>query len=135
MRWGKLFGMLVAVLSSWIGTLAFAQKAGPQVTTDTGVVEGKMEDGITTFLGIPYAAPPVGDLRWKPPAPAERWTDVRKATEFSAHCMQGLVYEDMVFPDHGNSEDCLTLNVWSPAHAINLPVMVWIHGGGFVAGA
>ena len=70
---------------------------------------------VHAFLGIPYAAPPVGDLRWKPPAPAAKWTGVRKATEFGAHCMQGKVYGDMNFRDAGGSEDCLTLNVWVPA--------------------
>ena len=132
---GKVQGMFVAVLLSWIGTLAFGQMPGPQITTDNGVVEGKTEDGINTFLGIPYAAPPVGDLRWKPPAPAAKWTGVRKTIDFSAHCMQGPVYGDMVFPDRGNSEDCLTLNVWAATNAKSLPVMVWIFGGGFVAGA
>jgi para-nitrobenzyl esterase len=111
-----------------------AEPGAPQIRTDTGVVEGKTEDGISAFLGIPYAAPPVGDLRWKPPAPAAAWTGVRKATEFGSRCMQGNVYGDMVFRDPGPSEDCLTLNVWAPADAKNLPVMVWIYGGGFVAG-
>ncbi len=107
-----------------------------QVKVDSGTVEGKQEGTIRTFLGIPYAAPPVGDLRWKAPAPAAKWTGVRPAKEFGAHCMQGNVYGDMTFPDPGNSEDCLTLNVWSPAKKADakLPVMVWIYGGGFVAG-
>jgi para-nitrobenzyl esterase len=125
----------IAMLSILIGTLAFGQAGGPQVATANGVVEGQTQDGINTFLGIPYAAPPVGELRWKPPAPATKWTEVRKTTEFGAHCMQGRVYGDMIFPDPGGSEDCLTLNVWAPANAKQLPVMVWIYGGGFVAGA
>jgi len=132
---GKLLGGFITVLSISIGSLALGQAAGPQVTTADGVVEGKTEFGINTFLGIPYAAPPVGELRWKPPTPATKWTGVRKATEFGAHCMQGPVYSDMVFPDPGGSEDCLTLNVWAPANAKQLPVMVWIYGGGFVAGS
>ena len=91
---------------------------------------------VHAFLGIPYAAPPLGDLRWKPPAPAAKWAGVRKATEFGAHCMQGKVFGDMNFRDAGGSEDCLTLNVWVPAKpsAQKLPVMVWIYGGGFAAG-
>src|SRR5215467_3963353 len=105
---------------------------GPDVVrTDTGFIRGS--HGV--WKGIPYAAPPVGELRWKPPTPATKWTGVRKATEFGAHCMQGPVYSDMVFPDPGGSEDCLTLNVWAPANAKQLPVMVWIYGGGFVAGS
>ena len=78
----------------------------------------------------------MGELRWKPPVPAAKWTGVRKATEFGSHCMQGKVYGDMNFRDPGGSEDCLTLNVWVPAKACGakLPVMVWIYGGGFAAG-
>lgn len=106
----------------------------PQVKIDTGMVEGKRKGTVRAFLGIPYAAPPVGELRWKPPAAAEKWDGVRKATKFGSHCMQGNVYGDMVFRDPGPSEDCLTLNVWAPIDAEKLPVMVWIYGGGFVAG-
>ena len=108
----------------------------PQVKTASGVVEGKDDGAVRAFLGIPYAAPPVGDLRWKPPVAAAKWDGVRKATEFGSHCMQGKVYGDMNFRDAGGSEDCLTLNVWVPAKSsgTKLPVMVWIYGGGFVAG-
>lgn len=114
----------------------FAASSAPQVKTASGMVEGKDDGAVNAFLGIPYAAPPVGDLRWKPPAAAAPWTGVRKATEFGAHCMQGKVFGDMNFRDSGGSEDCLTLNVWVPAKpsAAKLPVMVWIYGGGFVAG-
>ncbi len=114
-----------------------AADSGPQVKTNSGVVLGKADGPVNKFLGIPYAAPPVGDLRWKPPAPAAAWTGVKKATEFGSHCLQGNVYGDMVFRDPGGSEDCLTLNVWVPAKAATakLPVMVWIYGGGFVCGS
>ena len=114
-----------------------AASSGPQVKTVSGVVEGKEDGAVHEFLGIPYAAPPVGDLRWKPPVPAAKWTGVRKATEFGSHCMQGKVYGDMNFRDPGGSEDCLTLNVWKPAKpaSAKLPVMVWIYGGGFAAGS
>jgi para-nitrobenzyl esterase len=114
----------------------FGAPTAPQVKTASGTVEGKEDGAVKKFLGIPYGAPPVGDLRWKPPVPAAKWTDVRKATDFGSHCMQGKVYGDMEFRDPGGSEDCLTLNVWVPAKhtGTKLPVMVWIYGGGFAAG-
>jgi para-nitrobenzyl esterase len=106
--------------------------------TDTGKVQGKMSaDGqARDFLGIPFAAPPVGPLRWKPPQPAAKWHGVRQATSFGSRCMQQTHYDDMVFRDPGENEDCLTLNVWAPAQKskTKLPVMVWIFGGGFTAG-
>lgn len=107
-----------------------------QVKTSSGVVEGKDVDGVHAFLGIPYAAPPIGELRWKPPAPPAKWSGVRQATEFGPHCMQGKIYGDMNFRDPGGSEDCLSLNVWVPENdsGAKLPVMVWIYGGGFAAG-
>jgi para-nitrobenzyl esterase len=115
----------------------FATSSSPQVKTLSGVVEGKNDGPVQAFLGIPYAQPPVGDLRWKPPAPAASWKGIRKATEFGAHCLQGNVFGDMTFRDAGGSEDCLTLNVWVPAKpsSAKLPVLVWIYGGGFVAGS
>ena len=126
--------MVVCVLLAAASPLFAA--AAPQVKTTSGMVEGKDEGAVHAFLGIPYAAPPVGDLRWKPPAAVAKWTGVRKATDFGPHCMQGNVYGDMKFRDSGGSEDCLSLNVWVPAETsrAKLPVMVWIYGGGFVAG-
>jgi para-nitrobenzyl esterase len=125
-----VWAMLAVPLAS------FGASSALQVKTSSGVVEGKEDGTVQAFLGIPYAAPPVGDLRWKPPGPAANWTGVRKATEFGAHCMQGKVFGDMNFRDAGGSEDCLSLNVWVPAKpsGAKLPVMIWIYGGGFVAG-
>src|ERR1700733_4565931 len=126
-------GLLITIAA--VAPLLVAASA-PRVKTGGGVVEGKTEGPVNVFLGILYAAPPVGDLRWKPPLPAAKWTGIRTATEFGSHCMQGKVYGDMKFRDPGGSEDCLSLNVWVPAKpaAAKLPVMVWIYGGGFAAG-
>jgi para-nitrobenzyl esterase len=119
--------------------LAINGMAANRVKIDTGSLEGSMNESthVRSFLGIPYAAAPVGTLRWKEPQPAAKWRGVRKALEFGSRCMQGNVFGDMVFRDPGVSEDCLYLNVWTPAAsaAAKLPVMVWIYGGGFVGGA
>ena len=87
------------------------------VKTEQGKVQGKtINDGkVKAFLGLPYAAAPVGDMRWKAPEPPAKWKDVRDATKFGAHCAQGPVFADMIFQDAGQSEDCLFLNVYTPA--------------------
>src|ERR1035437_4623624 len=110
------------------------------VKTEQGKVHGKtINDGkVRAFLGLPYAAPPVGELRWKAPQPPIKWKGERDATKFGTHCAQGRVFEDMIFQDAGPSEDCLFLNVYTPADAKDkskLPVMFWIHGGGYSGGA
>ena len=105
----------------------------------SGVVEGTLsEDGtVLAFKGIPYAAPPVGDLRWKPPHPIVPWKGVRPAKSFAPRAMQKHKWDDMFFFDDGPSEDCLYLNVWAPndLDTNKLPVMFWIHGGGFLVGS
>lgn len=107
-----------------------------QAKTANGIVEGTLEQsGIRSFKGIPYAAPPVGDLRWKEPQPVKNWNGIRKADHFGPKAMQAPIFSDMVFRSDGTSEDCLYLNVWAPKKGKQLlPVLVYFYGGGFVAG-
>ena len=110
------------------------------VKTEQGKVHGKtINDGkVIAFLGLPYAAPPVSDRRWKGPGPPAKWKGERDASKFGAHCAQNRVFEDMIFEDGQDSEDCLFLNVYAPADVTDkskLPVMFWMHGGGFAGGA
>ena len=112
-------------------TATAALSPGTSVTVTGGQIQGAVSeydpDGMA-FKGIPFAAPPVGDLRWRPPEPVVAWDGVRHATAPGPVCMQGGNQEQ--------SEDCLFLNVWAPRESTEpLPVMVWVHGGGFVVGA
>jgi len=124
------------------GIAAVSQSRAPVVKIDSGELQGAVADGVVSFKGIPFAAPPVGELRWRPPQPVAKWTDVRQATDFGADCMQGRFGPPPAAapgapPPRIPSEDCLYLNVWRPEDpgARNLPVMVWIYGGGFTGGS
>jgi len=126
-----LSAAITALLASNVATAQPVKTAGGTVK-GTATTDGR----IRIFKGIPYAAPPVGENRWREPKPAPPWQGVRDATEFGAQCVQGHMFDDINFSRPG-SEDCLNLNIWTPASAAadRLPVMVWIHGGGFQVGA
>jgi para-nitrobenzyl esterase len=130
--------LVLVVFIMGLSTIVYADSL--TVKTEQGKVHGKtINDGkVKAFLGLPYAAAPVGDLRWKETQPPVKWKGIRDAASFGARCIQGSVFEDMVFRDGGASEDCLFLNVYAPAEAktkSKLPVMFWIHGGGYEGGA
>jgi para-nitrobenzyl esterase len=110
--------------------------SSPLITTANGVIEGINDSGVDIFKGIPYAQPPVGSLRWKPPQPVKNWSGIRKAKQFGPGCLQLPIFGDMKFRFPKKSEDCLYLNIWTPANRgnIKLPVLVYFFGGGFLAG-
>lgn len=132
-----LAGLLFAAFAP-VSVMSAQSTAAPRATTAQGTVQGlALASGVRSFRGIPYAAPPVRDLRWKPPQAAARWQGVRLADRFGYQCLQARVFGDMMFRNAGGSEDCLYLNVWAPANAApgaKLPVLFYIYGGGWVAG-
>ncbi|WP_114637188.1 carboxylesterase family protein [Polynucleobacter necessarius] len=123
---------VIALILSYIAINAFAVER-PTAKVDTGSLQGTVEYNMNVFKGIPYAAPPVGNLRWRPPQQALPWSGVRDASKFGESCPQQFIKNISTGLGLPGSEDCLKLNVYAPTKpGKNLPVMVWIHGGGLV---
>lgn len=144
----RLFVSIAAAACMIVPPSAFAQqdktmpsqsdnKSGPIVKAPAGAVEGQMQGDLRVFKGIPYALPPVGSLRWRPPSPMPRWAGVRKATEFGPICFQPVSPTPTIYSwtPAPMSEDCLTLNIWAPTGARKAPVFFWIHGGALTTGS
>ena len=137
--WAPFASLYLAFAAAAAGPALGADESRPQVHVRAGILQGVTDagSGVSSYKGIPYARPPMGDLRWRAPVPAPAWEGVRDASAFGAACLQpppqpgGLYFDGTVTL----SEDCLTLNVWSPKGARHLPVMVWIHGGALVGGS
>lgn len=127
----RVLQAIAAALTLCLAPSASAREA-PLVAAPAGQVRGAAAEGVRVFRGIPYARPPVGELRWRPPASLPAWNGVREATDFGAACPQPA----SPFANHAAlSEDCLFLNVWAPEEARKAPVIVWIHGGSLISGA
>jgi para-nitrobenzyl esterase len=132
--------MLLSALLCMLTTIESAQTAASQireVKVAGGEVKGSVSDGVASFKGIPFAAPPVAEFRWKAPQPVKPWSGVLKAHSFAPACMQTIdTLRFALYPTEKVSEDCLYLNVWTAAKNENerRPVMIWVHGGGFTRG-
>ena len=130
----KILLMIAAIAA--LPMAAFAAPFAAEVKTESGALAGATSDGVLSFKGVPFAAPPVGPLRWRAPQPAPAWTGVRPASQYGHDCMQQPFPSDAAPLGTEPAEDCLVVNVWRPAQSTGrkLPVMVWIYGGGFVNG-
>ena len=133
MKFAIKVGLLA--MASLATTLARAQNT--PVRLDSGMIQGSTQGTVESFKGVPFAAPPVGDLRWRAPQPVKPWTVTRKASEYASDCMQVPFPSDAAPLGTAPAEDCLYVNVWRPAGTpanARLPIMFWIYGGGFVNG-
>ena len=133
----KTFRAIAFVVSALVSVPGLMAHTPKPVRTQTGLVQGVTENGLAVYKGIPFAAPPLGDLRWRAPQPPTAWTGVRNADKFAPACMQvPIVNAELGMDAVTTNEDCLYLNVWTPAKTPNerLAVMVWIYGGGFTIG-
>src|SRR5437667_3575513 len=132
---GKGRARMAALAGLLLMPFAGATFADDQVKTTSGIVEGvrAASPAVRAFRGIPFAAPPVGELRWKAPQPIKAWSGLKKVDAFAPGCMQDARLATMLGGPQNFSEDCLYLNVWTGAKSKTekLPVMVWIYGGGF----
>lgn len=130
--------IIMLACSSKVQLATIPNDVQPVVQTKSGKLRGASQDGIAIFKGIPFAAPPVGQFRWRPPQPVAAWKGVRDALAFGPDCAQAGWGGSPGTITKTSAEDCLYLNVWAPIVAntkAKLPVMVWIHGGGFVGGS
>jgi len=127
---------LSPLLAACFFVLACSAQPGPIVDSPAGKIEGRVDGDLRVFKGIPFALPPVGQARWKPPSPMPRWDGVRKAMEFGPACNQPTAKVQSVYMRDPlpMSEDCLTLNIWSSAGAHDAPVFFWIYGGALTTG-
>jgi para-nitrobenzyl esterase len=127
---GRFAGVVIAGMQ--LASVAMAQRA----VTESGAISGVLEGRLSIYKGVPFAAPPVADLRWRPPEPVAPWTNTRKADAFAPACMQTGVSMPGETPP-AVSEDCLYLNIWTPTKKVEeqLPVIVWIYGGGYINGS
>ncbi|MGA0603190.1 carboxylesterase/lipase family protein [Caulobacter sp. KR2-114] len=135
----RIAGCLAGALFA-LATQTHAQTPGDNALTveaQAGAVHGAVEGGVRVFRGLPYAQPPTGAWRWRPPRPADPWTGVREATTFGPACMQPVAPPGGLYGDSPArmDEDCLSLNIWTPPQAKGAPVLVWIHGGALLGGS